>query len=386
MNVYFDNAASTKIDPRVLAVMRPYLTTKYGNASSLHRWGQQARQAVETAREIVAQLLSADPEEIIFTGSSTEALNLAIQGASLYFLDEKPKLLTSPIEHHAGLDPFSLLASRGFQTLVIPVNQEGVVDLDFIRHRLDSQTALLNVMYANNEVGTIEPIAELAGLAKAKGVVFHTDASAAKYLPLNVRRLGVDLMTLAPHKFYGPKGIGILYIKKNTKVRPVIRGGHHEQGLRPGTENVAYIVGAAKALELLEENKKTEILRLRKIQSKLISGVLAKISHSRLTGHPKKRVPDVASFLVSGVEGEAMVLRLDNKGIAVSSGSACTSGDLKPSHVLRAMGFKPEDCHGSLRLSLGKYNTLKEADYFLEVFPKIVGDLRQMAPNNLKSS
>ena len=386
MKIYFDNAATTKIDPQALEAMLPYLTDKHGNASSLHEWGREARIAVEKARETVAELIGAGPEEIIFTGGGSEALFIAIIGAGLAMIGQKTRLLTSPIEHHAALDPLELLTPHGLQTTTIPVDINGTIDLDFLKKNVDEKTGLVNVMYVNNEVGTVQPIFEISQLIKSKNLklsnsktLFHSDATAAKYEDLNVRRLGADLMTLTPHKFYGPKGIGILYIRKGTKIKPIIKG-KHEHGLRAGTENAAYIVGAAKALELLETSKKEIKSKLLSLQQKLIKGINQRIKYIKLTGHPTRRCADIASFLVSGIEGEAMLLRLDAEGVAVSSGSACTSGDLMPSHVLRAMGYKPEECHGSLRLSLGKYNTAKEVNYFLQVFPIIVGDLRKLAP------
>lgn len=386
MPIYFDNAATTQIDPLVLEAMMPYLVGKYGNASSLHTWGREAREAVEKARETVAELLGASPEEIIFTGGGSEALFIAIVGTGLAMIGQKTKLFTSPIEHHAALDPFDLLTPHGLLTATIPVAKDGLIDLDWLKKNIDEKTGLVNIMYVNNEVGTIQEISEISNLTKSNNLklsnsktLFHSDATAAKYEDLNVKRLGVDLMTLTPHKFYGPKGIGILYIKKGTKIKPIIKG-KHEHGLRAGTENTAYIVGAAKALELLEKTKQKNKNKLAVLQQRIIKGVTRLVKNARLTGHPAKRCPDITSFLVSGVEGEAMLLRLDAEGIAVSSGSACTSGDLMPSHVLRAMGYKPEECHGSLRVSLGKYNTEKEVEYFLKVFPKIVDDLRRLAP------
>jgi cysteine desulfurase len=379
IKAYFDNAASTKIDPKVLESMLPYLIDKYSNASSLHSWGQEARKAIDRARTSIAELINASPDEIIFTGSPTEAMNIAIFGASMMQRGVKNKLFTTPIEHHAGLDPFDHLTPHGFKTTTLPVDKYGLLDLDFLKKELDNNTALVNVMYVNNEVGTVQPISEIAKIIGSHAILL-SDAVAAKYCELDVKKLGVDMMVLGPHKFYGPKGIGILYVKNGIKLIPFIKGGKHEQGLRPGTENVASIVGAAKALELLQKTKIKTIKKIKTMQTKLIKGVLSKVKNVRLTGHPHLRSPDIASFLVAGVEGEAILLRLDAVGIASSSGSACTAGDLMPSHVLRAMGYKPEECHGSLRLSLGKYNTSQEIDYFLQFFPDIIDNLRQIAP------
>jgi len=358
----------------------PYLEDKFGNASSLHLLGQEARAAVDEAREQISQVLNCQPQEIIFTGTTTEADNLAIVGVAKASLSKGNHLVTSSIEHHGALDVFEALEKNGFEVTYLPVDEYGMVDPAKIEKEIKDITTLVNVMYANNEVGTIEPLKEIAKITKKHGVVFHTDAAAAKYLELDVQKLGVDLMTLGPHKFYGPKGIGILYVRKGTKIESVIKGGAHEYGLRPGTENVPAIVGAAKALQLLEKDKEIQAERLTKLRDKLIDGVLQKIPNSRLTGHPEKRVPDIASFTFKDAEGESILLLLDQEGIAVSSGSACTSGLLKPSHVLTAMGISPELSHGSLRLSLGKDTTEKEIDYVLEKLPPIIENLRKMAP------
>ena len=378
--VYLDHAATTPLDTQVLEQMLPYLKEKFGNASSLHSWGQEARAAVDHAREQVSQVLNCQPQEIIFTGTTTESDNLAIVGVAKASLSKGNHLITSPIEHHGALDVFEALSKNGFEVTYLSVDEYGLVDPFEIEQSIKETTTLVNVMYANNEVGTIEPIEEITKITKKRGVAFHTDAAAAKYLDLDVQKLGVDLMTLGPHKFYGPKGIGILYVRKGTKIESVIKGGAHEYGLRPGTENVPAIVGAARALQLLDEGKQKDAERISKFRDKLIDGVLQKIPNSRLTGHPEKRVPDIASFVVEGAEGESMLLLLDQEGIAASSGSACTSGLLKPSHVLTAMGVSPELSHGSLRLSLGKDTTEEEIDYVLEKLPRIVERLREIAP------
>ena len=380
MKVYLDYAATSPLDPQVLEAMVPYFKEKFGNASSLHSWGQEARSAVDEGREQISQILNCQPQEIIFTGTTTEADNLAIIGVAKASLSEGNHLITSPMEHHGALDVFEALSKNGFEITYLKVDKHGLVDPFEIGQSIKETTTLVNVMYANNEVGTIEPIREIAEITKKRGVAFHTDAAAAKYLDLDVQKLGVDLMTLGPHKFYGPKGIGILYVRKGTKIESVIKGGAHEYGLRPGTENVPAIVGAAKALKLLEEDKKVQAERLTKLRNKLTYGVLQKIPNSRLTGHPEKRVPDIASFVFENAEGESMLLLLNEEGIACSSGSACTSGLLKPSHVLTAMGISPELSHGSLRLSLGKDTSEEEIDYVLEKLPPIIEHLRKIAP------
>ena len=378
MKVYLDYAATTPLDPRVLEAMMPYFKDKFGNASSIHSWGQEAREAVDEAREQVSKFLNCQPQEIIFTGTTTEADNLALVGV---LQTQKPHVIVSSIEHHGVLDVAEHLEKTGrAEITLLPVDEYGLVNPEDVAGAIKENTVLVSIMYANNEVGTIEPIVEIGKITKKQGAAFHTDAAAAKYLDLDVQKLGVDLMTLGPHKFYGPKGIGILFVREGTKIESVIKGGAHEYGLRPGTENVPAIVGAAKALELLANRKSLIVNRIEKLCDKLIDGVLRKIPDSRLTGHPEKRVPDMASFVFENAEGEAMLLGLDQEGIAASSGSACTSGLLKPSHVLTAMGISPELSHGSLRLSLGKQTTEEEIDYVLEKLPPIIERLRKMAP------
>jgi cysteine desulfurase len=393
--VYLDYAATAPLDTQVLEVMLPYFKEKFGNASSLHSWGQEARAAVDEAREQIAKILNCQPQEIIFTGTTTEADNLAVQGVnesmSQCVKEKVPHIVVSPIEHHGILDVVKHLEEMGrAETTLLPVDRYGLVNPEDVKKSVRENTVLISVMYANNEVGTIEPIAEIAKVTRKintsptshliSSIVFHTDAVAAKYLDLDVQKLGVDLMTLGSHKFYGPKGIGILFVRKGTKIESVIKGGAHEYGLRPGTENVPAIVGAAKALQLLEEEKSVAAKRLTQLRDRLIGGILQKISGSHLTGHPEKRVPDIASFVVEGAEGEAMLLGLDQEGIAASSGSACTSGILEPSHVLTAMGIAAELAHGSLRISLGKQTTEEDIDYVLEKLPPIVERLRSIAP------
>ncbi len=379
--VYLDYAATSPMGPRVLEKMLPYLKEKFGNASSIHSWGQEAREAVDHARGQVSKFLNCRPQEIIFTGTATEANNLALKGVVEGAGVQRPHIVISPIEHHGVLDVAEHLEKTGRAEVTwLPVDEYGLVNPEDVESTIKESTVLVSIMYANNEVGTIEPIKELAEVTKKHGVVFHADAAAAKYLDFDVQKLGVDLMTLGPHKFYGPKGVGILYVRKGTKIESVIKGGAHEYGLRPGTENVPAIVGAARALRLLEEEKQKEAERLAKLRDKLIDGVLQKIPNAHLTGHPEKRVPDIASFVIEGAEGESMLLLLDQEGIAASSGSACTSGLLEPSHVLTAMGIPPELSHGSLRFSLGKNTSEDEIDYVLEKLPPIIGCLRKMSP------
>jgi len=387
--IYLDYAATTPILPEVIEAMTPFWAEKFGNASSLHSFGREARVAVEQSRDQVAEILNCEPEEIIFTGTTTTSDNLAILGV-VNALEEKQlspnrcHLITTAIEHHAVLDTFKYLESQGFAVTYLSVDKYGVVDLKELEKAIRPETVLVSVMYANNEVGTIEPIEEISKLLQATSYKlkpkFHTDAAAvAEYLTLDVQKLGVDLMTLGAHKFGGPKGVGILYIKKGTGVNPVTFGGHHENGLWPGTEAVPLIVGTAKALELSIKYHVLSIKLVTELRDKLIKGVLEKVPDCYLTGHPTQRLPDIASFVFKGVEGEAVLLRLDAEGIAVSSGSACTSGDLKPSHVLLVMGIPQEEAHGSIRFSLGRNTTEEEINYVLEKLPKIISDLRNLS-------
>lgn len=389
--VYLDNAATTPVRPEVVTAMVPYWNQEFGNASSIHQWGRRARVAVEEAREKIAKILNCKPEEIIFTGTNTLSDNLAIQGVAKG-VQKKNKnkrlhLITSQIEHHAVFDTLKALEKEGFEVTFLPVDKEGLVSLDDLEKAIKENTVLVSIMYANNEVGTIQPLSEVS--AKCKGqsaefrtkIYFHTDAAAVvDYLPLDVKKLGIDLLTIGAHKFGGPKGIGILYIKVGTPILPLTYGGLHERKLYPGTEAVPLIVGMAHALEIAEQEKKVASARVTKLRDRLIEGVLTSVPEVVLTGHPQKRLADIASFIVKGVEGEALVLLLDEYGIASSTGSACTSGTFEPSHVLLALGFKPEDAHGSLRLSLGKDTSQGDIDYALKVLPPVIEKLREMAP------
>lgn len=390
MKVYLDYAATTPVLPEVVEAMKPFWSEKFGNPSSLHLWGREARIAVEQSREKIAQILNCEPEEIIFTGTTTTSDNLAILGIaySLSTTDYgKYHLITTQIEHYGVLDAFKHLEKQGFEVTYLSSDKYGIVNLKELEESVKPETVLVSVMYANNEVGTVQSISEIAEILRQKAIsykpkaVLHTDAAAtAEYLNLDVKKLGVDLMTLGAHKFGGPKGVGVLYVKKDTKISPITFGGHHENGLWPGTEPAPLIVGTAKALEIAISNKQLAIREVTKLRDKLIKGILEKIPDCYLTGHPTERLPDIAGFVFKGVEGEAVLLRLDAEGIAASSGSACTSGDLKPSHVLMAMGIPQEEAHGSIRFSLGRSTTEEEIDYVLEVLPRMIGDLRRMTP------
>ncbi len=398
--VYLDYAATTPVRPEAVEAMKPYWSGKFGNPSSLHSFGQEARQAVETAREKVAKVLNCQPEEILFTGTTTTSDNLAILGTVWRAWEEKIKannkdpenrqklhLITSSIEHHSVLDTFKYLEKRGFRVTYLPVDKGGLVDVGVLGNSITPETVLVSVMYANNEVGSIQPIEKISKLIKERErgdqllPIFHTDAATAtEYLTLDTQKLGIDLLTLGSHKFGGPKGVGILFLKKGTKIDPITFGGHHEKGLWPGTEAVPLIVGMATALQMAAADRLSVASRVTKLRDKLVEGVLERVPEAILTGHPEKRLPEIASFCFRGAEGEAILLRLDAEGIAASSGSACTSGTLEPSHVLLAMGISAEVAHGSIRFSLGRKTTKEEIDYVLEKLPQIITDIRKMAP------
>jgi cysteine desulfurase len=382
--VYLDHSATTPVRQEVLEAMLPYFSEEYGNASSVHGFGQRARNAIEGAREKVASLLGASPEEIIFTSGGTESDNLAIKGLAAAPHVRGKQVVTSAIEHHAVLNTCTALEKQGFAVVQLPVDRHGLVDAEELRQALakaKGDVALVSIMMANNEVGTIEPIRELAAVAAEASVPFHTDAvQAVGKVPVDVRELGVDLLSLSAHKFYGPKGVGALYVRSGTRIQPLQHGGHHEKNLRAGTEDVPGIMGLARALELACEEMETEAQRLHELRDRLQEGLMDRIPDSLLNGHPVKRLPHLLNMSFENVEGESILLSLDAVGIAASTGSACTSGTLEPSHVLTAMGIPPEIAHGSLRFSLGRVNTAEDIEYVLEKLPPIIERLRQMSP------
>lgn len=374
--IYLDHAATTALDPRVLEAMLPYFTTEFGNASSIYALGRQAMQAIERSREQVADILNARPTEIAFVGCGSESDNLAIKGIAYASQKKGKHLITSSIEHHAVLHTCHYLDRFGFTTSYLPVDEYGRVAPEDVERALTDQTVLVSIMYANNEVGTIEPIAEIGAICRSRKIPFHVDAvQAAGSLPIDVKALNADLVSLSAHKFYGPKGVGILYVRQGMRLLPQLQGGSQERGRRAGTENVAGIVGAATALRLAQAEIAEVTPRLRTLRDRLIEGVLT-IPQSRLTGHPTERLPNNASFCFEGVEGESILLNLDLLGFAASTGSACTSGAVDPSHVLVALGLPPEWSHGSLRLTLGKENTQADVDALLAVLPGIIKKLR----------
>lgn len=380
--IYMDHSATTCVDPSVLEKMLPFFSEKYGNPNSVHAWGREVRTAIDEARASVARLLNAEPREILFTGGGSEADNLAIKGVAESFSGKGRHVITSAIEHHAVLDTVKWLGKEGFDVTILPVDSEGRVRVEDFRAAIRPDTILATVMYANNEVGTVQPIRELGEICREKGILFHTDAvQAAGHLPLNVRDLPVDLMTMAAHKMYGPKGVGALYVRKGVRIAPLVHGGGQEFGLRSGTENTAGIVGFGAAAELAARRiANGEIDKERRLRDRLIDGVLSRIEDVLLTGHRTERLPFHASFCIRYIEGEAMLLRLDFAGIGASSGSACTSGSLEPSYVLLAMGLDHATAHGSLRLTLGKDTTEEDIDTILNTLPPIVENLRAMSP------
>ena len=379
--IYLDYAATTPTHPEVVKAMLPYLTNVFGNPSTIYSYGQEARGAVEEARTNVAELIGARGEEITFTSGGTEADNFALKGIAYASEHKGDHIITTSIEHHAVVESCKFLERRGFKVTYLPVDGYGLVAPQDIKKAITNKTILISVIHANNEVGTIEPIGEIGKIAKEAGICFHTDAvQTVGHIPVNVDALGVDLLSISAHKVYGPKGVGALYIKKGTRLVPLMHGGEQEKRHRAGTENVPAIVGLGKAVELAgqEMDKETEWLTC--LRDKLIKGLLERIDHIRLNGHPLKRLPNNVNVSVDFVEGESMLLNLDLEGICASTGSACSSSSLEPSHILLALGLSPEQAHGSLRFTLGRENTEEDIECVLEVLPRVVAKLRTMSP------
>ncbi|MEW6328733.1 MAG: cysteine desulfurase NifS [Candidatus Micrarchaeota archaeon] len=378
--VYMDHAATSPLAPEVLAAMRPYFLKFFGNASSPHRFGREAKKALDESRTTIARALDASPEEVIFTSGGSESDNLALVGAARAYRSKGNHIITSAIEHPAVLNTCKYLEKQGFRVSYAPVSRNGIVDAGVVERAITKDTILISIMHANNEIGTIQPIMEIGRIARERGILFHTDAvQTFGKIPFDVRELGVDLLSMSAHKLCGPKGVGALFVKKGARLEPLIYGGNHERNMRAGTENISGIVGFAKAAEIARAEMKREGERLTRLRDKMITELL-KIDDSWLNGHPKKRLPNNANFGFRYIEGEAMVLYLDAKGIAASTGSACSSHSLQPSHVLLALGLSPEEAHGSLRLTLGRENAARDADYLLDVLPPIVEKLRKMSP------
>ena len=385
--IYMDNAATTAVAPEVLKTMLPYFSEIYGNPSSIHSTGRDARRAVDAARKQVAQAIGAQPTEIYFTAGGSESDNWAIKGTAFAKRSKGNHIITTAIEHHAVLHTCQWLEKQGFQVTYLPVDEYGRVRVEDVEKAITDKTILISVMAANNEIGTLEPIAEIGKLAHEKGILFHTDAvQAVGAIPLDVNAMNIDMLSMSGHKFHGPKGIGALYIRKGVRPDVFMHGGAQERAQRAGTENLPGIIGMGKAIELATQNLEANAARMTRLRDKLIDGILAEIPDVRLNGHRTQRLPNNVNVSIRYIEGEALLLRLDLAGIAGSSGSACTSGSLDPSHVLLAIGLPHEIAHGSLRLSLGTDSTEEEVDEVLRVLPGIVKDLRAMSVLNAETS
>ncbi len=379
--VYLDHAATTYVRPDVFEAMKPYFCEKFGNASSIYSIGRETKKAVENAREQVAKALGAQPREIFFTASGSEADNWAIKGVAYANKAKGNHIITSSIEHPAIMSTCQQLEKEGFEVTYLPVDSDGLVSVEDLRAAIKDTTILVSIMTANNEIGTIQPIAELGAVAKEKGILFHTDAvQAIGNVKIDVNEMNIDMLSLSAHKFYGPKGVGALFIRKGVKINNLIHGGHQERGKRASTENVPGIVGLAKAIEIATENLEEYNKKLISLREKTIEGIMAKVPYVKLNGHRHQRLPGNVNFSFQFIEGESLLLMLDMKGICGSSGSACSSGSLDPSHVLMAIGLTHEIAHGSLRLTFGEENSEEDVDYILSVIPEIVAKLREMSP------
>jgi len=379
--IYLDYAATTPVDPRVVKAMLPYFSEKFGNTMSLHGFGREAKETLERSRQEVADLMGAGSEEVFFTGSATESNNLALKGIAFANQKRGNHIIISSIEHACVLESAKWLESRGFEVSRLKVDKYGLIDPSQVKKAIKKETLLVSIMHANNEIGTVEPIEEIGKICRQSGVYFHSDAAQSLgKIAVDVNKMNVDLLTASSHKMYGPKGAACIYIKKGIKVEPILHGGGHEEGLRSSTINLAAIVGFARACQIAKKEMAEEGRRLKRLRDKLIKGVLEGIELSYLNGHPRKRLPNNANFWFSFIEGEALIMRLDLLGIAASTGSACSSEELKPSHVLLALGLKPQQAHGSLRLSLGRWTKEKEIDFVLRVLPEVVKNLRKISP------
>jgi cysteine desulfurase len=388
--VYLDFNATTPVDPAVLDAMLPYFSAEFGNAASIHTPGQQARAAVETAREQVAALIAARPQEIVFTSGGTESDNHAIFGvvgqaflpvSSSTNVKSRPHLITSFVEHEAVLNACQALEKQGVDVTYLPVDQDGLIDLENLRGALRPETVLITIMHANNELGTVQPLEQIGSIAKEADVYLHTDAvQSAGKIPIDVNQFLLDLLSLSGHKLYAPKGIGALYIRGGTRLRQLLYGGHHQRGFRPGTENVAGIVGFGKAAEIARNSLANDARRLGALRNQLEHGLLHRVPHSRINGGHAPRTPNTANLVFPGVEGEALLIALDLKGLACSTGAACSSGAVEPSHVLTAIGMSAEDARASLRFSLGRHTTQADIDFALRVVPAAVEQLRELSP------
>jgi cysteine desulfurase len=379
--IYMDHNATTPVHPEVLDAILPYYKELYGNASSVHAFGRDARVAMENAREKIAEFVGAQPREVIFTSGGTEADNFAIEGAAFENAKKGNHIITCAVEHHAVLNTCKHLETHGFHVSYLGVDRYGMVDPDGVKEAIREGTILITIMHANNEIGTVEPLREIGGIAKEKGIILHSDAvQTVGKIPVNVDELGIDLMSMSAHKIYGPKGVGALYMRRGTRVEPLVRGGHHERNRRGGTENVPGIVGFGKAIEIAAADMEEEGKRLWKLTEKLKAGLQDQLEYVYANSHPAQRLPGTMNLSFDFLEGESIVLSLDMKGVAVSTGSACTSGSLEPSHVLMALGLPPATAQGAIRFSLGRDNTEADVDYVLEELPPIIRRLRAMSP------
>jgi cysteine desulfurase len=385
--VYLDFNATTPVDPAVLDAMLPYFSAEFGNASSIHTPGQRARAAVDTAREQVAALIGARPQEIVFTSGGTESDNHAILGVLSSSATTSPHVITSTVEHEAVLNTCQELERRGAAVTYLPVNRDGLIDLDALRQAIHQETVLITIMHANNELGTIQPLEEIGRIAKEHKICFHTDAvQSAGKIPVDVNALCADLLSLSAHKIYGPKGVGALYIRSGTLINQLLYGGHHQRGFRPGTENVAGIVGFGKAAEIARKSLETDSARIAALRDKLEQGLLQRVPSSQVNGSRASRTPNTANLMFPGIEGEALLIALDLKDLACSVGAACSSGAVEPSHVLTAIGLSQEQAKSSLRFSLGRGTTAADIDFALNVIPAAVAQLRSISPTYQKAS
>jgi len=386
--IYLDYAATTPVDPLVVKAMLPYFSEKFGNTMSLYNWGQEAKLALEKSRETVADLMGAKPNEIIFTSSATESNNLALKGIAFANKEKGKHIIISQIEHPCIMESAKWLQTQGFKVTKLKVDKYGLVNLEDLKKAIKKNTILVSIIHASNEIGTIQPIEKIGEIIKKSKIqnpkskiYFHADcAQSFGKIPIDVNKMNIDLLTASSHKMYGPKGAACLFVREGTKIEPLLHGGGHESGLRSSTVNVAAIVGFAEACKICKKEMKAENKRLTKLRNKLIRGVLEKIEFSHLNGHPKKRLPNNTNFWFSFVEGESLVIQLDLLGVAASTGSACSSAKLEPSHVLLAIGLKPQEAHGSLRLSLGRWTTEEEINKVLEILPKAIKKLREISP------